>query len=134
MASIFTRIIQGEIPSYKVAEDEDHLAFLDIRPLRKGHTLVIPKLEVDHLFDLPEELHSNLWKFARKVGRAVHSSMPGERVASVVLGMEVPHAHIHLIPINKESDIRFDRQALQFSEEEFQEIAASIALAFAKEP
>lgn len=126
MASIFTRIIKREIPAYIVAEDEQNIAFLDIRPLQKGHTLVVPKVEVDHLFDLTEEDHRALWSFARKVGRAIQLSMPGERVASVVLGMEVPHAHIHLIPIHRESDIRFDRKPLEFSSNEMQEIADEI--------
>ena len=129
MASIFTKIIQREIPAFIVAEDDRNIAFLDIRPLQKGHTLVVPKLEVDHLFDLPEEDHQALWSFARKVGRAIQQSMPGERVASVVLGMEVPHAHIHLIPIYRESDIRFDQKPLEFSSVQMEEIAAEIRAA-----
>lgn len=132
MASIFTRIVKGEIPAYKIAEDDRHLAFLDIRPLRKGHSLVIPKNEVDHLFDLDPEEHKELWAFAQRIARAIHKTMPGERVASVVLGMEVPHAHIHLIPIERESDIRFDRTPMQFSQDEFKEIAMSISSALDK--
>jgi histidine triad (HIT) family protein len=129
MASIFTKIIKREIPAYIVAEDEQNIAFLDIRPLQKGHTLVVPKVEVDHLFDLAEEDHRALWSFARKIGRAIQQTMPGERVASVVLGMEVPHAHIHLIPIYRESDIRFDQKPLEFSSLQMEEIAAEIRAA-----
>jgi histidine triad (HIT) family protein len=129
MSSIFSKIIAGEIPCYKVAEDEKNFAFLDIRPLRRGHTLVIPKIEVDHLLDLEPERHASIWAFAQKVGLAIRETMPGQRVADVVLGMEVPHAHIHLIPIDRESDIRFDRGHLEFSSDEMKVIAETIAAA-----
>ncbi len=127
MASIFTKIVNGELPSYKVAEDHKHLAFLDIRPLKLGHTLVIPKREQDYVFDLEETEFAELSAFAHKVAKAIRKSVPCSRVGVVVLGMEVPHAHIHLIPIFKESDIRFDNPALNLSEGEFKEVAQRIA-------
>jgi len=127
MDSIFSKIIRREIPSYTVAEDDKHYAFLDIRPLRKGHTLVVPKREVDHLIDLSEAEHSALWTFAQKIALSIRECMPCTRVASVVLGMEVPHAHIHLIPIDQESDIRFDRAPKAFAEEEMKVIASEIS-------
>ncbi len=127
MASIFTKIINGEIPCYKVAEDENNFAFLDIFPTAKGHTLVIPKHEVDNLFDLPEEEYLNLQKFARKVAKAIEKTIPCNRVGVTVIGLDVPHAHIHLIPINKLSDISFEKEKLKFSEEEFKQIAEDIS-------
>ena len=127
MASIFTKIINGEIPSYKVAEDENNYAFLDIFPTSKGHTLVIPKNEVDNLFDLPEEEYLDLQKFARKVAKAIEKAIPCNRVGVTVIGLDVPHAHIHLIPINKLSDISFEKEKLKFSPEEFQQIAKDIS-------
>ncbi len=126
MASIFSRIVQGEIPSYKVAEDDRFLAFLDINPLAKGHTLVIPKKEVDNLFDLDDQTYRDLWLFAKKVARAIDECMPCERVGVAVVGLEVPHAHIHLVPINDIYDIDFKKEKLKFSKEEFVEIARNI--------
>ena len=130
MASIFSKIASGEIPSYKVAEDADYLAFLDIFPLSAGHVLVIPKKEVDYLFDLNEETYSGLMEFARRVALAMGKVISCKRVGVVVLGLEVPHAHIHLIPLNSERDIDFSRPKLQFSPEEFASIAKSIADSF----
>ena len=127
MASIFTKIINGEIPSYKVAEDENNYAFLDIFPTSKGHTLVIPKHEVDNLFDLPEDEYLDLQKFARKVAKAIEKTIPCNRVGVTVIGLDVPHAHIHLIPINKLSDISFEKEKLKFTPEEFQQIAKDIS-------
>ena len=126
MASIFSRIIAGEIPSYKVAEDENYYAFLDIAPLTKGHTLVIPKKEVDYIFDLDDETLSGMILFAKKVAKRIKAQIPCKRVAVVVLGMEVPHAHIHLIPINSEEEVDFHREKLHLTEEEFKEIVAKI--------
>ncbi len=130
MASIFTKIINGEIPSYKVAEDENNYAFLDIFPTSKGHTLVIPKHEVDNLFDLPEEEYLDLQRFARKVAKAIEKTIPCNRVGVTVIGLDVPHAHIHLIPINKLSDISFEKEKLKFTPEEFQQIAKDISANF----
>ena len=127
MATIFTKIIQGEIPSYKIAENEEFYAFLDINPLKKGHTLVVPKKEVDYLFDLNDELIARMTVFAKKVARAIDQVISCNRVGVVVLGMEVPHAHIHLIPINNESDIDFRHPKLELSEDEFQSIAQDIS-------
>ncbi|MBC8458603.1 MAG: HIT family protein [Deltaproteobacteria bacterium] len=126
MASIFTRIIQGEIPCYKIAETDQFLAFLDINPLAKGHTLVIPKDEIDYLFDLEDDLLAGMNVFAKKVARAIDQVMDCKRVGVAVLGLEVPHAHIHLIPINSLYDIEFSRPKLELSREEFEEIASSI--------
>jgi len=119
MSSIFSKIAAGEIPSYKVAENEEYLAFLDIFPLVKGHVLVIPKKEVDYLFDLDEMHYAGLMKFARKVALALGKVIPCKRVGVAVLGLEVPHAHVHLVPLNSERDIDFSRPKLQFSPEEF---------------
>ena len=126
MASIFTKIINGEIPCYKIAEDEDYFAFLDINPLKKGHTLVIPKQEEDYLFDLDDETLGGMMKFSKKIAKAIDKTIECKRVGVVVLGMEVPHAHIHLIPLNKESDASFTQPKLKLSDEEFQEIAEKI--------
>ncbi len=126
MGSIFTKIINGEIPCYKIAEDENYFAFLDINPLKKGHTLVIPIKEVDYFFDLDDETISGMMVFAKKVAKAIDKSMDCKRVGIVVLGMEVPHAHVHLIPINKESDASFTQPKLKLSEEEFEKIAQKI--------
>jgi histidine triad (HIT) family protein len=126
MASIFTKIINGEIPSYKIAEDENYFAFLDINPLKKGHTLVIPKKEVDYLFDLDDETLAGMTKFSKKIAKAIDKSINCKRVGVVVLGMEVPHAHIHLIPLDKESDASFNQPKLKLSEEEFEETAEKI--------
>lgn len=127
MATIFSRIVRGEIPSYKVAENENCYAFLDINPLTKGHTLVVPKKEVDYLFDLDDTTLSELMLFAKQVAGSIKATIPCKRVAVVVLGLEVPHAHIHLIPINDESDVDFHREKLKLSENEFKEIARQIA-------
>lgn len=127
MASIFSRIIAGEIPCYKVAEDNDFFAFLDINPLTKGHTLIVPKKEVDYLFDLDDETLSGMILFAKRIAVKIKAKIPCNRVAVVVLGLEVPHAHIHLIPIQSENDVDFHREKLKFTPEEFREIAAQIA-------
>ncbi len=127
MASVFSRIVKGEIPSYKVAEDERYYAFLDINPLAKGHTLVIPKEEIDYLFDLPDELLAGMMVFSKKVARAIEKVVPCKRIGVAVLGLEVPHAHIHLIPINSEADISFSRPKLRLSDEEFRDLAGRIA-------
>ncbi len=130
MASIFSRIIAGEIPSYKIAENDHFFSFLDINPLHQGHTLVIPKLEVDNLFDLPEETYMGLWKFAREVQSAIHKAIPCNRVGVAVIGLEVPHAHIHLVPINNIHDIDFKKPRVQLDKEGFEKIAAQIRAAF----
>lgn len=126
MATIFSRIIAGEIPCYKVAEDEKYFAFLDIAPLAKGHTLVVPKCEVDYLFDLDDETLAGMTIFAKRVAAQIKSVTGCKKVAMVVLGLEVPHAHIHLIPMNSEKDVDFHREKLNLTPEEFQEIAASL--------
>lgn len=126
MASIFSRIVAGDIPSYKVAEDDRHYAFLDINPMAEGHTLVIPKKEIDYIFDLSNEEYSALHLFAKRVAQAQAKALPCKRVASAVLGLEVPHAHIHLVPINSESDMDF-RHKLTVAPERMAEIARAIA-------
>ncbi len=126
MASIFSEIVSGNIPCHKVAETEDFLAFLDIRPLTKGHTLAIPKLEVDYLFDLPNDLYVGLHVFAREVALALQRTVPCTRIGTAVVGLEVPHAHIHLIPINAIQDMDFSRPKLSFSSEEMAALAAAI--------
>ena len=126
MASIFTRIINGEIPCYKVAEDENYFAFLDINPLAKGHTLVIPKQEVDYLYDLDDETLQGMILFAKQVAGKIKAFSGCKRVATVVLGLEVPHAHIHLIPMNSEKDVDFSREKLVLTPDEFAEIAKAI--------
>ncbi|MBR3291976.1 MAG: HIT domain-containing protein [Bacteroidales bacterium] len=130
MASIFSRIVAGEIPSWKVAEDDRYYAFLDINPLTEGHTLVIPKKEVDYIFDLDEETYAGLWQFAAKVARAVKAAVPCKRVGVAVLGMEVPHTHIHLVPLQTEGDMDFRKEKKQLKPEQFAAIAASISAAF----
>ena len=127
MASVFTRIVNGEIPCYKVAEDDNYLAFLDINPLKEGHTLVIPKKEVNFIFDLDDDLHGGLWNFASRVGKAIAKVIPCERIGITVIGLEVPHAHIHLIPLTSMYDMDFRRPKLSFSPEEFKEVAGRIA-------
>jgi histidine triad (HIT) family protein len=126
MASIFTRIINGEIPSYKIAEDDRFFAFLDINPISKGHTLVIPKQETDYLFDLEPALLGDLMQFAQKVAHALKQSVQCRRVGVVVMGLEVPHAHIHLIPMHSEGDINFQKPKLQLSSDEFAQLAETI--------
>ncbi len=131
MATIFTKIANGEIPSYKVAENDEFYAFLDINPLTKGHTLVIPKhVEDDYIFHLDEETYMGLCAFARKVAQAVGKAIPCKRVGVAVLGMEVPHTHIHLVPLQTEGDLDFRKPKLELSQEEFVAIAASIRAAF----
>ncbi len=126
MASVFTRIVQGEIPCYKIAESEEFFAFLDINPLARGHTLVISKQETDYYFDLDDKLLAGMQVFSKKIARAIDRVMDCKRVGVVVLGLEVPHAHIHLIPINSLFDIEFSRPKLKLSPLEFEEIAAKI--------
>lgn len=126
--TIFSRIIRGEIPCYKVAEDDQFFAFLDINPLVKGHTLVIPKLEVDYIFDMKPELLGDFMKFAQKVAESIKKNIDCKRVAVVVLGLDVPHAHIHLIPLNDADDINFNREKLTLSKDEFENIARIIEL------
>ena len=128
MATIFSKIIAGEIPSYKVAEDENYYAFLDINPLAKCHTLVVPKVEVDYLFDLDDEVLAGMVKFAKRVAHKIKEQTGCKKVAMIVLGLEVAHAHIHLIPMNEEKDVDFKREKLKLTPDEFSEIAASIAL------
>ena len=130
MPTIFSRIVEGEIPSYKVAESKDFYAFLDINPLARGHTLVIPKKEVDYIFDVENELYKELFMFAKTVGKAIESVIPCKRIGIIVFGLDVPHAHIHLIPINKSSDMSFDSPKLSLDKEEFEEIATKIQKAF----
>lgn len=130
MPSIFSRIIAGEIPSYKIAEDEAHYAFLDINPLNEGHTLVVPKHEVDYIFDLPDNEYAALQLFAKRVAVALKKSVPCKRVATAVLGMEVPHAHIHLIPISTEADVDFRAPKKNIAPERMEEIARTIASNF----
>ncbi|MDQ0591667.1 histidine triad (HIT) family protein [Chryseobacterium ginsenosidimutans] len=126
MSTIFTKIINGEIPSYKIAEDDNFIAFLDAMPLVKGHTLVVPKKEVDLIFDLESEEYKNLWSFAQQVARKVKNGIPCVRVGVAVVGLEVPHAHIHLIPLNKVEDMNFKNERLKLSDEEYTDIQNSI--------
>ena len=126
MSTIFTKIINGEIPSYKIAEDDNYFAFLDINPLAKGHTLVIPKKEVNYIFDIDDKLLGGMMVFAKKVARAVEQVVPCKRMGITVLGLEVPHAHIHLVPINSIFDIDFSKEKLKLTAEEFEKLAADI--------
>ena len=130
MAGIFSKIIKGDIPSYKVAEDDQFYAFLDIRPLAKGHTLVIPKQEIDYIFDLEDALLADMIKFSKKLGLAIEKVVPCKRMGMTVLGLEVPHAHIHLVPINSVYDIDFKKPPVEMSTDEFIELAGKIAKAF----
>ena len=133
MATIFTKIANGEIPSYKVAESEEFYAFLDIAPMAKGHTLVIPKkVEDDYIFNLDENTYVGLCTFARKVAQAIKAAVPCKRVGVAVLGMEVPHTHIHLVPLQSESDMDFRKAKQELSQEEFAEIASSIYAEYVK--
>ncbi|HZK93817.1 MAG TPA: HIT family protein [Prolixibacteraceae bacterium] len=127
MASIFSKIVNGEIPCYKVAENEDYLAFLDIFPLVTGHVLVIPKVETDYLFDLDDQKYTGLMQFTKRIALAIKKAIPCKKVGVAVLGLEVPHAHIHLVPLNSESDINFSKPKLKLSAEEFTKVAAKIA-------
>jgi histidine triad (HIT) family protein len=126
MATIFTRIIKGEIPCYKVAEDERYFAFLDINPLKAGHTLVVPKQETDYIFDLDDEKLSGLILFSKKIAKAIRAAFPCNRIGIAILGLEVPHAHIHLVPMDSMEDINFKNPKLKFTPEEFKEIAEKI--------
>jgi histidine triad (HIT) family protein len=132
MASIFTKIIRGEIPSYKIAEDERFFAFLDINPVSKGHTLVIPKQETDYLFDLNPALLGDLMQFAQKIAKALKQATACKRIGMVVMGLEVPHAHIHLIPMNSEADIDFHKPKLKLTPEAFTSLADEISRALTK--
>jgi len=129
MATIFSKIIAGEIPSYRIHEDERYYAFLDINPLAEGHTLVIPKVETDYIFDLEDKLLADMMVFAKKVAHAIDQSIECKRVGIAVLGLEVPHAHIHLIPINNLYDIEFSKPKLKFTDEEFRATAGKIVAA-----
>ena len=130
MASIFTRIVNGEIPAYKVAEDDHYFAFLDISPLKAGHTLVIPKQEVDYIFDLDADTYHGLWAFAKKVSAAVEKTVPCKRIGVAVIGLEVPHAHIHLVPMDSIGDLNFKAERAVLTQDEFKELAAKIAANF----
>ncbi len=130
MATIFTKIVKGEIPCFKIAEDENYLAFLDINPLARGHTLVIPKKETDYIFDVDDQLLAGMMVFAKKVARAIEKAVPCKRIGIAVLGLEVPHAHIHLIPINKLGDINFANPKLKFSNEDLAATASAIISQF----
>lgn len=127
MATIFTKIINGEIPCYKIAGDENYFAFLDINPLREGHTLVVPKKETDYIFELDDDQLSGLILFSKKVASAIKSVIPCNRIGVAILGLEVPHAHVHLVPMDTMEDINFKNAKLKFSAEEFMEIAAKIS-------
>ena len=126
MSSIFSKIVKGEIPSYKIAETDDFYAFLDIYPIAKGHTLVIPKMEVDYIFDLPDDIYLGLHVFAKEIARAMKAAIPCKRIGTSVIGLEVPHTHIHLVPINSIEDLTFTKPKLKFSPEDFQAITQSI--------
>ncbi|MCY1632767.1 MULTISPECIES: HIT family protein [Marinifilum] len=126
MASIFTKIVQGEIPCHKIAEDDKYFAFLDISPLAKGHTLVIPKQEVDYIFDLEDDVLAGLNVFAKKIAKAIDKSVECKRVGVAVIGLEVPHTHIHLVPLNNIGDLNFENPKLSPSQEELAEVAEAI--------
>ena len=127
MATIFTRIIKGEIPCYKIAENDDYFAFLDINPLRAGHTLVVPKRETDYIFDLEDSYLAGMIIFSKKFASAIRSTIPCNRIGVAILGLEVPHAHIHLVPMDTMEDINFKNPKLKFTVEEFKDIAAKIS-------
>ena len=129
MAGLFARIASGEIPSYKIAEDERFFAFLDINPLAKGHTLVIPKQEIDYIFDMDEDMYRDLWLFAMKVAKAIKKTVPCIKVGVAVIGLEVPHAHIHLVPLNSMDDINFSRPKLTLQVEDLKQISVAISAA-----
>jgi histidine triad (HIT) family protein len=126
MSSIFSKIVSGEIPSFKIMEDQHHLAFLDVFPLAKGHVLVIPKQEVDSIFDLSDQAYTELWLFAKRTAKALEIAIPCKRVGIAVIGLEVPHAHIHLLPLQSVEDINFSKPKLTVSTDEMQAIAAKI--------
>lgn len=125
--SIFTKIINGEIPCYKIAEDDNYFAFLDINPVGKGHTLVVPKKEVDYIYDLDDEALAGLWLFTKKVAKAIEAAVPCNRIGITVIGLEVPHAHVHLIPINTLADMNFSKERVKLSPDEFKALAGAIA-------
>lgn len=125
MSSIFTKIVNGEIPAYKIAEDENYLAFLDVNPNAKGHTLCIPKKEIDKIFDMDDELYLGLMKFSKKIAAALEKTVPCKRVGIAVVGLEVPHAHVHLIPLNEMDEMRFINK-VSLSKEEFEALAKDI--------
>jgi len=125
MSSIFTKIVNGEIPSYKIAEDENYLAFLDVNPNATGHTLCIPKKEINKIFDMEENLYLGLMKFSRKVAKAVEKTVPCKRIGLAVVGLEVPHTHVHLIPLHDMDDMRFQRK-VSLTKEEFEELTKAI--------
>jgi len=127
MASIFTKIINGDIPCYKIAEDENYFAFLDINPMSKGHVLVVPKTEIDYIFDLEDETYLGLMKFSKKVSAAIEKVIPCQRIGMLVFGLEVPHAHVHLIPITEASDMSITKAKLKLEKEEFLSIAERIS-------
>jgi histidine triad (HIT) family protein len=127
MATIFSKIIRGEIPSYRIAENEDYFAFLDINPLKPGHTLIVPKKETDYIFDLEDVCLTGMILFSKKVALAIKTAVPCNRIAVVILGLEVPHAHIHLIPMDTMEDVNFKNKKLKLSPEEFKEIAEKIS-------
>ena len=129
MPSIFSKIVSGDIPAFKVAEDDNHLAFLDIIPLAKGHVLVIPKKETDYIFDIASDEYLELFKFAQKVAKAMDKVIDCKRIGVAVIGLEVPHAHIHLVPLNHVSDINFERPKLNFPEDVMKEVAEKISKA-----
>jgi histidine triad (HIT) family protein len=126
MASIFSKIIAGEIPCHKIYEDENHLAFLDVMPLVRGHVLVVPKKEIDYIFDLSEDELANMWKFALPIAKAIKMAIPCKRIGTSVIGLEVPHAHIHLVPMDSANDLNFTREKLQVSHDELDQIAELI--------
>jgi histidine triad (HIT) family protein len=126
MATLFSKIVNGEIPSHKIAEDDDYLAFLDINPLAAGHTLVIPKKEIDYIFDMDDDLLAGMQIFSKRVAKAIEKAVPCKRIGIAVIGLEVPHAHIHLIPVNHIDDINFGRPKLQPGNDELSEIARKI--------
>ena len=130
MATIFTKIINGEIPCYKIAEDENYFAFLDINPLTKGHTLVVPKIEDDYIFNLDEKPYAGLMLFAKRVAHAIEAAVPCKRVGVAVLGMEVPHVHVHLVPLNSEKDMIISNPKLKLEPAEMQKIATEISARF----
>jgi histidine triad (HIT) family protein len=127
MATIFTRIIKGEIPCYKIAEDDRYFAFLDINPLKEGHTLIVPKQETDYLFDIEDDQLAGMMVFSKKVAVAIKKAIPCNRIGVTVLGLEVPHAHIHLVPMDSMEDVNFRNPKLKLSQEEFRAIAAKIS-------
>lgn len=126
MTTIFSKIVSGEIPAYKVYEDDDFIAFLDVFPIAKGHTLVIPKIEIDNVFDLEDDLYQKMHILCKRIAHAIYKAIPCARIGSAVVGLEIPHAHIHLVPINSISDLNFEKEKLSFTAKEFEEISRLI--------